>query len=223
MAKAGKIVAAQQQQAASTIVAAGTQQSTSDVVVAQTASSSAGVMVLSAEMRQCCSCKINKSTAVMTKISEKICGKSGGGDIETWRCNSCNNLKGRVYRYLTHNPDLAVEFHEMDAEKKAEWLAANHDKYGKHLDMTIRTTVDEIRKENVKISISAGSDRWKSEKELHKAYPDDPDEVKNIMANARQTMHPTRKVLVWEDLQVGSQITHTQDPSPLSILKGMSR
>ena len=174
------------------------------------AASSADGVEKGAIMVTCSTCTKLRPLDDCSKICERIRGKSDGSDATTYRCLACNALKGRVYRLLKQNPSLCEEWEKQTPEQRAEWFSKHHNSFGSQLKLAVTQQCEEVRRTSQTITFAASCDKLKSKKELEKIYKDTPGEAISIMDKARSTMHPTRNVMVWEDIDVQSSAVTTE-------------
>ena len=153
----------------------------------------------------CCSCK-KETTEDQSFIVVRANGKKNLTDIR--RCRRCHALKARMDRLIARKGDVPG-WSEMTAEQKTLFCQKHHDAVGDDLLMRMQETVVLAQSRSTLTSFS-GAGKYMDEIDLEIKYAGKPDQLLNIKTTARTIMHPTRNVLLYEDVEFESRQTEEE-------------
>ena len=146
-----------------------------------------------------------------------VCSKCGEtGDINSVNfCKNCNNFRAKLGRMFLNwhdiDPQIAVDFNSLDAEKKAEFYRTHHDLHGRDLAMKILQATKEQRTKRYSdkfIANGIGLD----EMDLKEKYKGKDDTiVANILKNALSFECPVTKHILFMDPEYEMATIYEED------------
>ena len=112
-----------------------------------------------------------------------------------YKCKACNALESRISRLKS---TLNFEVSWGTQEDKSEFFKKHTRSFGPAL----RTALEQSHSESVSrcsIERLAEEGNWLDEEDLRERYKSKPEQLRNMLASARQITHPTRKCTLYLD------------------------
>ena len=112
-----------------------------------------------------------------------------------FRCRPCNRLESRMTR-MKQGSDMEVSF--PSAAAKEAFFQKHQQAFGDDLKAAMELMTSEARSRTSSDKLAEEGD-WLDEVDLSEKYQGKPDQLKNLLQNAKQMEHPTRKVTLYLD------------------------
>ena len=128
----------------------------------------------------------------------------GANSCDRYKCKACNALLWRVGGVLKGNDVLDAKFKEIDAERKQEFLRANHELMGADLKAAIEQMCEYSETSTMAYSAS-GTGTWLDEADLRTKYKGKPGVAETIMRNTKSFVCPISGQVLYEDVAYQTQ------------------
>ena len=142
----------------------------------------------------CCSCHypttIDKSLMVV-----RACHKQK----EVRRCTKCHSLRSRVNRICSKHGHLAQDWTKVSDADKRKFMQDAQDKCGEELLMRMQESITHSTRKSTSVQFK-GTGNFLDKQDLQEKYKNKPDQLESILAKTRTMWHPTRNVMVYEDV-----------------------
>ena len=145
----------------------------------------------------CGSCQKSWPASLGAPVRTRI--SKGGAESTQWRCYRCGALRSRQQRVAGKLSDEVAEaWAEMSAEKRASWMAKNHESFGDQLVASMEKEVEEEVTviQHRKLVLKG---KFFVRSHFENKYKDDPETLERVLQNAPQMTHPDSKLKVWAD------------------------
>ena len=146
----------------------------------------------------CCNC--GQMVAVSDAV--RLHSKRVNAKAPTFRCRPCNRLQSRISR-MKQGIDMEVSF--PSAAAKEAFYRKHQDAFGADLQAAMELVTSEVRSTTSSDRL-AEEGHWLDEDDLCDKYKGKPDQLKNLLQNAKRMEHPTRKVTLYLDSNFKSTI-----------------
>jgi hypothetical protein len=141
--------------------------------------------------------ELNKDTPDIFVIIKKTASSTYA------KCKGCRSLSVKVSRALSKRSDLKDQWGTMTKDEKKAFYLANAGAVSLDVPSAISECLRHAYKESISQSFATSGD-WIDEIDLKEKFKDKPDQLRSIMANAKQIWCPIRSTTLYEVLNYKS-------------------
>jgi hypothetical protein len=142
-----------------------------------------------ADSKVCRCCKLAATEWTMVK-------KGGGaGGLDLYNCSPCVALNSRLKRI--QDKSAVTEFRKQSAEKRAAFMAANHQTLGTHISKLLtESAIESVIERNT--TAYSGEAEWLDNEDLKIRFKDKPEQLESLKNVARSTYDRMRGCMLTE-------------------------
>lgn len=123
--------------------------------------------------------------------------RPAGSKPGVYRCGGCNRTSSRVQRFLAAHNDMRDGWAGMSKEQRNQFIAENHKTVGDNLKALVTQTTEHKFMDKM-LNAFGAKGKFMDEEDVRTAFVNKPDQLANILMNARRHTCRTRKVVLYE-------------------------
>lgn len=165
---------------------------------------------------RCCTCR-----KPVDEENSLVIVRADGKRPEARRCRCCHNVRSAINRLASKHGNLVKDFTKVEGPKLQAFYEAHGSLRGENLRVKVEEVVQDWKNSTTRVEFNQVGN-YMDEEDLKKKYADKPEDLKNILLNARTFWCPVKKKTLYSDPEYSAKVQDAVEHGTSEKIKGQA-
>lgn len=163
---------------------------------------------------RCCTCR-----KPVDEENSLVIVRADGKRPEARRCRCCHNVRSAINRLSSRHGSLVKDFTQVDGPKLQAFYASHSHLRGEGLRVKVEEVVQDWKTSITSMEFNQ-TGNYMDEEDLRKKYAEKPEDLKNILQNARTFYCPVKRKTLYADPEYQAKVQDSIEHGTSEKIKG---